>query len=140
MKQHIKHEHKCCQYKRISPALQGTNCIQGGLKRIDITAAETSEPYNQAASTPFGSGYLAEIFGLNASTDFADQLLKGTFNPDLSPVQLPKSVDMIKQLGQTLKLQQADVSAEITPEQFVSTYKIVKEATSSSPSGKNVSH
>jgi hypothetical protein len=45
VKQQIKHENKRRQYKRIVRVLQGNEFIQGGLKRIDIPAAPTSEPY-----------------------------------------------------------------------------------------------
>ncbi len=38
--------------------------------------------YNQAESTPFGSGYLASEFNLNASSPTADQLLQGTYQPN----------------------------------------------------------
>jgi hypothetical protein len=44
--------------------------------------AANKRQYNQAESTPFGSGYLASEFNLDASSPTADQLLQGTYQPN----------------------------------------------------------
>ncbi len=77
---------------------------------------------------------------MDASTQAAEQLLQGTFhyNPDL--IQLPETIELLTQLSLPMNLSPKEITSEITPEEFISTYKMVKEAMSSSPSGCHVGH
>jgi hypothetical protein len=101
---------------------------------------ENSRQYSQALYTPFGSGYLADQIGLNASTQAAEDLLKGSFTPDVTQVILPETLEILDELGKPLSLQERVTHARISVEEFKQTYKIVKESTSSSPSGRHVGH
>jgi hypothetical protein len=102
--------------------------------------AANKRQYNQAHQTPFGTGYLADMLNLDASTEEAKNLLRGSFTPDQEFIQLQETTDILNQLSTPLPLIPKDITAVITPEQFSATYKIVKEATSSSPSGRHVGH
>jgi hypothetical protein len=77
---------------------------------------------------------------LNASTEGAKNLLNGSFLPNQETIKLQETTDILNQLSTSLTLIPKDILAVITPEQFSATYKIVKEATSSSPSGRHVGH
>ncbi len=81
--------------------------------------AANRRQYNQAMPTPFGSGPLANYVGMKAETDGA---------------QIPKC------LATPLILPHQDLQVHIKPEEFIATYKIVQEQTSSSPSGRHVGH
>ncbi len=101
---------------------------------------ENARQYNQAENTPFGSGYLAEKIGMSASTQSAEDVLQGTFLiPDSEPL-LPETREILNELGKPLTIQPCTVKVCISSEEFKSTYKIVKEATASSPSGRHVGH
>jgi hypothetical protein len=102
--------------------------------------AENSRQYSQALHTPFGSGYLADQIGLSASSPAAENLLQGSFNPDVTQIILPETLEILDELGKPLSLQERATQATISIEKFRQTYKIVKESTSSSPSGRHVGH
>ncbi len=95
--------------------------------------------YNQAQNTPFGSGYLAEQLGFNIEHPAAGQILAGTFQPDPSIALLPETHRIIEYLKQP-SITNAPFSTTITAKEFQDTYKIVKERTSSSVSGRHVGH
>jgi hypothetical protein len=104
-----------------------------------ICAANTRQ-YNQAVHTPFGSGYLADTIGEHALLSSAEEILQGTFTPVADQIRLPETLAIIKELGTTLPLSLQEVKSSISTEEFISTYKVIKEATSSSPSGRHVGH
>jgi ribonuclease HI len=102
--------------------------------------ATNTRQYNQAESTPFGSGYLKECIGLEASSLHAHEILQGTFIPDPSITTLPETKDIITQLGQPLLSTPAPFKNTISAAEFTATYKVVSEKTTSSPSGRHVGH
>ena len=70
----------------------------------------------------------------------AEDVLQGTFLiPDSEPL-LPETREILNELGKPLTIQPCTVKVCISSEEFKSTYKIVKEATASSPSGRHVGH
>ena len=83
--------------------------------------ASNLRQYNQAQHTPFGTGYLAECFGLDASTDQVKDLLAGTFQPDPNSIQLQETVDILHQISQPLQMTPKHITNVITPDQFVNT-------------------
>ncbi len=102
--------------------------------------AANQRQFNQTESTSFGFGYLASEFNLDASSPAADQLLQGTYQPNRDLIRLPGTLDILNQLSTPLNLSFKEITTAITPEQFISAYKAVNEATSLSPSGHHVGH
>jgi hypothetical protein len=56
----------------------------------------------------------------------------------MPPSLLPETIRILNTLAQPLP--QSAGSANITPEEFVSTYSVASEQTSSSPSGRHIGH
>jgi len=96
--------------------------------------------YNQAQNTPFGSGYLANQVGMTLEGPATEQILQGTFTPDPAIRLLPETERIIKYLGVPPTGTKHTFPISITPEEFKSTYTLVKERTSSSVSGRHVGH
>ena len=97
--------------------------------------------YNQAFLTPFGSGPLADSIGRKGDTQPASELLQGRLPTHLLEDLLPETVNILHTLArqhpQTLN---SNTLVSITDDEFISAYKMTKEATSSSPSGRHVGH
>ncbi len=102
--------------------------------------AQNTRQYNQAEEIPFGSEYLGRCIGQSAATAEASAILQGTFHPNKDENLLPETLDILSSLGKPLPMGNHITTSSITPEDFISTYKIVKENTSSSPSGRHVGH
>jgi exonuclease III len=102
--------------------------------------AANRRQYNQSEATPFGSGYLASEFNLDASSGAADLLLEGNFQPNRDLIRLPETLEILNKLSNPLNLSPKEINTFITPEEFVSAYKVAHESTSSSPSGRHVGH
>ena len=96
--------------------------------------------YNQAENTPFGSGYIAEVLQDVLTSDTADALLESKLDLDQSKIPLRETQTILEFLGQqyTTPIQYGHIN--ISPDEFKSTYSIVKEKTSSSLSGRHVGH
>jgi hypothetical protein len=168
----IKREKKRKMYRIIGKILIDSS-TSSGIKRVDIPATVTNEPfpigldpktwkgpwrsitdpneivrhikaanirqYNQAAPTPFASGRIAEDIGHLASSDAASSLLNGSIPASWSS-PLQEVNDLLQNLSQPFTLIPQTVNDFITAEQFCSTYKVVKENTSSSLSRRHVGH
>jgi hypothetical protein len=168
----IKREKRRRMFRTIGNVLTDLDSRGRGIKRIDIPASTTDEPYpigpdpktwkgpwksitdqaiilqhilavnvrqyNQAELTPFGSGQLARAVGSLADTSFSKSLLDGSFT-SYSCV-LDETGKLLSNLAIPLQLAPQNISASLTPDQFVNTYKVVKECTSSSLSGRHVGH
>jgi hypothetical protein len=96
--------------------------------------------YNQAVTTPFGSGPLAEVIGRNGDTPTAKALLEGTLPATILSDLMPETVRIL----QTLAIPTEKISNVpgpiINDDEFISTFKVTNEATSSSPSGHHIGH
>jgi hypothetical protein len=95
--------------------------------------------YNKAAPTPFASGIIAEGIGPLASSKMVYSLLEG-FIPKSWSSPLKEVNDLLQNLSLPLPLTPQIVTDSITADQISSTYKIIKENTSSSLSGRHVGH
>ena len=104
------------------------------VKRINFKA------YNQAYTTPFASGPLAEAFGKFGNTECARSILVGLeLQPELAAGLLPETLAIID----ILRADEAPIpnfQVEITPAQLISSYKRIKERAASSPSSRHVGH
>jgi hypothetical protein len=170
VKRLIRLERKRYLYRIIGFTLNATTVNSTGLTHIDVPAASDSSltidpktwkgpwrsvtdpeeivhyicrmntaQYHQAVTTPFGSGYLADTIGFNIDKPGAADILNGTFEISPSANLLPETKRILKFLQEPCH-STPDLPSEITPEEFKSTYKIVKERTSSSVSGRHVGH
>jgi hypothetical protein len=88
--------------------------------------------YHQAYVTPFGSGPLATAMGRSGDTAAAQTLLQGVL-PPLIPNLLPKNSRVLDTLAKPYDAVLG--TATITEAEFIDTYKVANESTSSSPSG-----
>lgn len=118
--------------------------MERGLKSISdpnliakhICTANTRQ-YVQAHPTPIGSGGLAQQIGSLANTPVALALLQ---RQPPATQGMPCQRAMVQNLSRPLPLTPQQISSSIILDQFVSTYKAVKECTSSSISGQHVGH
>jgi hypothetical protein len=102
--------------------------------------AANHRQYQQAHETPFASEPLLSYFGYCGNTKEATSLLNGHLpQTSITSNLLPET----KQILATLSKPSPDTklfSATITKEEFSYLYKILPEATSSSPSGRHLGH
>jgi len=96
--------------------------------------------YNQAVNTPFGSGPLATIIGRNGDTPEAEALLKGSLPTELLSSLMPETVRVLHTLASQTSQVSETKGPTISDEEFISTFRLINEATSSSPSGRHVGH
>jgi len=96
--------------------------------------------YNQAAPTPFGSGYLPDTLGNVLSSKEAEDLLHGSLQIDLERIPLSETTAILEFLAHPYSQVIHPYDPVITPDQFKATYSIVQEKTSSSYSGRHVGH
>jgi len=97
-----------------------------------------SSQYHQAHYTPFGSGQLADQLGRRGDTPLSQDLLRGTIPPNLPTDLLPETFRILHSLTREVPTSQS--SPIITGEEFINTYKVAKENTSSSTSGRHIGH
>jgi hypothetical protein len=83
---------------------------------------------------------LASEFHLDASSPAADQLLQETYQPNQDLIRLPETYDILNEQNTPLNLSSKELTTAITPEEFISAYKVVKQVTSSPPSGRHGGH
>jgi len=89
--------------------------------------------YHQAHDTPFGSGPPADMIGRQGDTVISADLLQGKLPTSLPSDLLPETLHVLQSLATPTPT--ADISPIITDEEFVQTYRVAQENTSSSPSG-----
>jgi len=94
--------------------------------------------YHQGHATPFGSGPLAAMIGRRGDTPCSQDLLRGTLPPEMPSSLLPETLRVLYTLAQPVP--QTTGSPVITPDEFVSTYSVASEQTSSSSSGRHIDH
>jgi hypothetical protein len=104
------------------------------------TCKTNMKQYNQAEWTPFGCGYLANLLGDVLTSEAVDALLAGELEVDRTQVPLPETLTILNFLHHPYPQCMKQCKGEITPEQFISTYKVAQEKTSSSFSGQHVGH
>ncbi len=170
VKRLIRLERKRYLYRIIGNTLNDSSFNSGGLTRIDIPApadpnvctdpktwkgpwrsvtdpeeiathicAINTKQYHQAFHTPFGSGYLADTIGFNLEKPGAKAIIDSTFTIDPTVSLLPETKRILAFLTNK-KSPPPSFPSGITPAEFRSTYKLVKERTSSSVSGRHVGH
>jgi hypothetical protein len=108
-------------------------------EKAKYVCAVNTKQYNQAQNTPFGSGYLLQQFGMNLEGAASASLLEGSFSVEPGVTLLPETHRMLKRLSTPLKCK-SSFPTIITQNEFQTTYRIVKERTSSSVSGRHVGH
>jgi hypothetical protein len=111
--------------------------ITNPMELASIIKEINRKQYHQAHTTPFGSGLLAQQLGHRGNTAAALALLNGTL-PSVAPSLLPET----QRILQTLARNHPTIpdSSVITAQDFQDSYKLAKEATSSSPSGRHIGH
>jgi len=105
-----------------------------------VCSANTRQ-YQQAISTPFASGPLADYLGPRGESKGAIDLLNGTLPPQKIIEHLhPETMAILGTLVTPPTLKSFKSTAQITQADFIGTYKASKELTSSSPSGRHIGH
>ncbi len=99
--------------------------------------AANHRQYHQAHDTPFASEPLLSYFGYCGDSNEAESLLNGHL--PLTDRLLPETMQIISTLANPSSVLPS-FSANITKEDFSSLYKVIPEASSSSPSGRHVGH
>ena len=87
--------------------------------------------YHQAHATPFGSGPLAELIGHKGDTVTSADLLRGRLPNPFPPELLPETIRILQSLASPTPT--TDISPAMTEEEFVQTYWVPHENTSSPP-------
>jgi hypothetical protein len=95
---------------------------------------------NQAENTPFVSGPLATLIGRNGDSPSSQALLNGLLPTNLLPDLLPETVRVLQTLATPVATLADDSPVTITEEEFVKAYRVAKESTSSSSSGRHIGH
>lgn len=95
--------------------------------------------YHQAHNTPFGMGPLADAVDRNGDTDIATDIIGGHISLDLPPDTFPETCRILHTLATPCPKLVAP-SAQISDEEFIASYKVAKESTSSYPSGRHIGH
>jgi hypothetical protein len=83
--------------------------------------------YNQAGNTAFGSGYIAKVLRDVLTSDTADALLEGRLNLDQTKIPLQETQTILEFLGRQYTTPIKYGHINISPDEFKSTYSIVKE-------------
>lgn len=91
-------------------------------------------------NTTISSGYLAGIFGLETSSSNVDSLILGSLGYEKNQILLSETNDIIRELSKPLAMQPKQNETVISPDQFIATYRAVKEVTLLTPSGQHVGH
>jgi hypothetical protein len=79
---------------------------------------ENTRQYNQAEGTPFGSGYLGQRAGREASTSDAANILNGTFHLDPHEILLQETHGIIQTLSTPIPLDKMDIETKICPDEI----------------------
>ncbi len=96
------------------------------------------QQYHQAHSTPFGSGPLADLVSRARDTPVANKLIQDDIPKEI-PLDTPSEVQRIVQIL-AREYPTTHSSSMISDKEFSATYRVAKEATSSSPSGLHIGH
>ncbi len=97
-----------------------------------MAAELNAQQYHQAHHTLFGSGPLADTIGRAGDKPASKALLAGEPPVQLYPTLMPETVSILETIGKPYPYLQNSTSI-ITDNDFITTYKIVKESTSLSP-------
>jgi hypothetical protein len=98
------------------------------------------QQYNQAENTPFGCGPLATLIGRNGDSSSSKALLNGLLPTNVLPDLLPENVRVLQTLATPVATLADENAVTITEEEYVKAYRVAKESTSSSPSGRHIGH
>jgi hypothetical protein len=91
--------------------------------------------FRQAETTPLATPEVIRTIGFGADTDRAEQLLEGTGDPtDIT------DDEWSRYLLTSMRRHSKELKIEITAEKMMNKYKIWKERTSTSPSGRHLGH
>lgn len=96
------------------------------------------DQYNQAQHTPFGFGPLADMIGWKGDTSTSLDILNVRLPQTLPPDLLPETIKILQTLaGPTTETQGTSMISE---EEFIQSYHLSQEGSSSSPSGRHIGH
>jgi hypothetical protein len=104
----------------------------------EVVCKINSKQYHQAHSTPFGSSPLATLLGHRGDTQHARELSKGKVS-ELPIQSMSETIRILHSIAQPTQATSSGIG-EIKEEEFIQTFKYVKESTSSSPSRHHIGH
>ena len=91
--------------------------------------------FRQAEDTPLATNEIIEKIGFGASSDLANKILDGT--SDITAITSdPMSIQLLKIFG----TKKSELDIIVTKDKMMNKYKIWKEVTSTSPSGRHLGH
>jgi hypothetical protein len=112
---------------------------------IDRQTLETSillfcqQHFQQAASTPFGSGHLADILEGSGLTAAGEAMLQGEWQPNSASTRTPELRAFIRRLAIPDQLRDTPpIDLEVSVDEYRSALKKWNERTSTSPSGRHL--
>jgi hypothetical protein len=112
---------------------------------IDRQTLETSillfcqQHFQQAASTPFGSGHLADILEGSGLTAAGEAMLQGEWQPNSASTRTPELRAFIRRLAIPDQLRDTPpIDLEVSVDEYRSAIKKWNERTSTSPSGRHL--
>ena len=97
------------------------------------------EHYQQATTTPLGSGYLAKLLGTAGLTEAGQQIIDGTLFEGFDDTNCPELSTFLAQLAMPEEIKNLEpIKTEISLDEYKKGFRSWKECTSTSPSGRHL--